>query len=241
MELSLFELMAAMGVVSLGAVVQGTIGFGMAVVSAPLLYMINPLLLPGPLIVATMVLGVLSSKRYARHIDYTSLGYAVVGRIPGSLLGAFMLTVASSRGLSLALGSSVLLAVAGSLTPYKIKATPGTLMGAGLCSGVMGTAVSIGGPPMALLMQNESGDRIRGNLAAFFIVGSGVSLAVLSFNGLFDIPRLLTGLSLFPAILCGYWVAGRIVSRVDRETIRRALLVLCSFSGLTAILSAWHG
>ncbi|MGB1272321.1 MAG: TSUP family transporter [Endozoicomonas sp.] len=85
------------------------------------------------------------------------------------------------------------------------------------------------------MIPNESGDRVRGNLAAFFIVCNCVSLAVLSVIGLFDIPRLLSGLALFPAVLCGDWVAGRIVSRGDRETIRRVLLVLCCLSGLTAI------
>ena len=37
MELSLLQVVAAMGVVGLGAIVQGTIGFGMAVVAAPFL------------------------------------------------------------------------------------------------------------------------------------------------------------------------------------------------------------
>ena len=47
MELSLLRIVAAMGVVGLGAIVQGTIGFGMAVVAAPFLYQIDPVLVPG--------------------------------------------------------------------------------------------------------------------------------------------------------------------------------------------------
>ena len=50
-------------------------------------------------------------------------------------------------------------------------------MGAGALSGFMGTIVSIGGPPIALLYQNESGPSLRGTLSAFFVVG--VALAII--------------------------------------------------------------
>ena len=49
---------------------------------------------------------------------------------------------------------------------------------------MMGTAASIGGPPMALLLQNESGNRIRANLAVFFVIGSFISLVMLGINDL---------------------------------------------------------
>ena len=145
MELSLLQIIAAMGVVGLGAIVQGTIGFGMAVVAAPFLYQIDPALVPGPLIFSGMAIGALSARRYASEIDVSILGYALLGRVPGSMIGVLILTLVSIQHLSLVLGGAVLLAVVGSLFPYQLKTTPFTLFSAGLCSGMMGTAASIGG------------------------------------------------------------------------------------------------
>ncbi|WP_157673704.1 sulfite exporter TauE/SafE family protein [Endozoicomonas ascidiicola] len=237
MEISLWQILAAMSIVGFGALVQGTIGFGMAVVAAPFLYQIDPGLVPGPLIFSGMMIGTLSARRYAKDIDWKTLGYALLGRVPGSMIGVAVLTVISGQNLSLMLGATVLLAVAGSLLPYKLKMSPGTLMGAGFCSGIMGTAASIGGPPMALLMQNESGNRIRANLGVFFIIGSAISLVLLSVNGLFSKQQLGYGVLLFPSVLAGHWLAGRVAERVEKEKIRQAMLVLCSISGITAIVS----
>ena len=179
MEISLWQTLAAMSIVGFGALVQGTIGFGMAVVAAPFLYQIDPGLVPGPLIFSGMMIGLLSARRYAKDIEWKTLGYALMGRVPGSMIGVAILSVISGSNISLMLGAMVLLVVAGSLLPYKVSISPKTLFSAGFCSGIMGTAASIGGPPMALLMQNESGNRIRANLAVFFIFGSSISLMAL--------------------------------------------------------------
>ncbi|MFK0573685.1 sulfite exporter TauE/SafE family protein [Endozoicomonas sp.] len=238
MELSLLQLLAAMGVVGLGAVVQGTIGFGMAVVAAPFLYRIDPGLVPGPLIFSGMMIGALSARRYASEVDFSILGYALLGRLPGSMLGVMVLMLVSTQHLSLVLGGSVLLAVVGSLCPYKLKTTPFTLFSAGLCSGMMGTAASIGGPPMALVLQNESGNRIRANLAVFFVVGSFISLVLLGINDLLTKEQLGYGVFLFPAVLAGHWAASKVAEKIEKERVRQIMLVLCSISGLTAVISA---
>jgi hypothetical protein len=51
-------------------------------------------------------------------------------------------------------------------------------------AGVMGTATSIGGPPMALVWQGHQGSRLRGTMSAFFMIGSAVSLVSLGVAGL---------------------------------------------------------
>ena len=54
---------------------------------------------------------------------------------------------------------------------------PDNLVAAGAVSGVMGTATSIGGAPMALIWQGHQGRRLRGTMSAFFMVGSAISVA----------------------------------------------------------------
>ena len=48
-----------------------------------------------------------------------------------------------------------------------LRPTAPAMFSAGFLSGFMGTSSSIGGPPMALVLQHEENDFIRANMAAF--------------------------------------------------------------------------
>ena len=61
------EFAAATVVMALGSVLQGSIGFGLALFAAPLLALIDPHLAPGPLLVATKVNTDVRSARSATH------------------------------------------------------------------------------------------------------------------------------------------------------------------------------
>ena len=240
MALSCLDLALAIAAISAGALVQGMVGFGLAIVSAPVLYLINPALVPGSIIVTLVMSGLLTTRRYARDLRLSDLKYAIVGRVPGSLLGAWLLTIVSARSMNLVLGGSVLVAVIVSMLPIRFEANRSSLFAAGVLSGVMGTASSIGGPPMALVMQNEGGDRIRANLSAFFVVSSCISLAVLAYGGLFQTEHFLYGLCMLPGVFIGSWQAGWLAHKVNKKIMKRVLLFLCSFSGLGAMWSALH-
>ena len=92
---------------------------------------------------------------------------------------------------------------------------------------------------MALLLQNESGNRIRANLAVFFVIGSAISLVLLALNGLLSVQQIKYGALLFPAVLVGHQVASRVAERVAKERIRQIMLLVCSVSGLIAVFSAF--
>ena len=56
---------------------------------------------------------------------------------------------------------------------------PSTLFGAGVLSGFMGTVSGIGGPPVALLYQHESGRTLRATLPRYFLVGGAITMVTL--------------------------------------------------------------
>jgi uncharacterized membrane protein YfcA len=113
------------------------------------------------------------------------------------------------------------------------------MFSAGFLSGFMGTSSSIGGPPMALVLQHEANDFIRANLAAFFVVSCILSLAMLVTVERFAMPHLLISLPLMPATLAGYWVAMKTLHLISHQRLRKASLILCGVAGSTAILSYW--
>src|SRR5690606_35393245 len=143
--------------VLVGAAIQGAIGFGMNLVSVPVFAIVAPETLP----VAVIVLGTSISISMFRHeradVDRTGLAWIIGGRVPGSVLGAWFVAVASTQDLRVAVASFVMAIALVSAAAPAVPVSPFTQLTAGVVSGVTGTTAGIGGPPVALLYQRHRG------------------------------------------------------------------------------------
>ncbi|GAB2794211.1 sulfite exporter TauE/SafE family protein [Halomonas shantousis] len=220
----------------LGAFVQRATGFGLAVIGAPLLLMLEPRLVPVVLVMFGLLVSLMMAGRYRHEIRLDAIGMALVGRLPGNALGAWLLLAVPLAVLEHLIAAIVLIAVAVSLLRFSLPVNRLSLFIAGVVSGVFGTVSGIGGPPIALLMHRLPPDSVRGNLAAFFIVGSILTLTVLALAGRIQLWHLAMAVSFVPAILAGSWVAARIAHRLDRRTLQYASLSLCTLAALGLLI-----
>jgi hypothetical protein len=99
----------------------------------------------------------------------------------------------------------------------------------------MGTASSIGGPPMALVYQHGPGDRLRATLGAYFVAGALMSLAALAVVGRFGVTEARLGAALVPGIVLGFAASSRLKALVDRGYTRPAVLSVAFATGLGVI------
>ncbi len=153
-------LVAALAMMA-GTVIQGSIGFGTNLVAAPILAIINPDLVPVPVILASFVFNVLVARRDRGEGPWQAMRLPLVGSVPASVAGAAAVAAISQRGLGVLFGVLVLIGVALSVSGRHPRQTPRTLVAAGAASGFMATTTGIGGPPMALLFQRERGPQLR--------------------------------------------------------------------------------
>src|SRR5437763_668592 len=133
----------------------------MSLVAAPLLALIEPALVPVPLILLGSAHAVLAAVRDWRHADWTGIGWAMLGRLPGTGVGVLAVVAFSQRVFALLVGLGVLACVLLSMLSCRPHPRPGSLLLAGLVRGAGGTAASIGGPLIAWLDQNVAGHRAR--------------------------------------------------------------------------------
>lgn len=224
--------------VLLGAVVQGSIGFGLNLIAAPVLALVDPTLVPGPAIVIAFVFTLLQVVRERRSIDLSSVRWAFLGRLPGSAVGALAVAVLSPRALSLGIAAAVGLAVAVTASGVHVAPTRTILLGAGALSGLMGTASSIGGPPMAMALHGTGGASMRGTLSAFFLLGSALSVAVLSAVGEFGTGDVVASAVLLPPLVVGFLASRLVAPHVDAGRLRAAVLVVSSLAALSVVASA---
>jgi uncharacterized protein len=219
-------------VVFLGALTQSLIGFGLAVVASPLLYIVDPDLVPGPVIAMGFTIALLTLFRERGHLEFNGLQYALLGRVPGGFIGASLLLFAPQPILGLSIAAIVAVAVILSLYKFSLPVNKKTLFGAGVVSGIFGNIAAIGGPPMAILLSGKDASQFRAALSAFFIFSSTIAMVILAITGLLELKHLWLSLMLLPSVLLGYLVAGRLVGSVDKDKTKMATLVLCSISAL---------
>ena len=219
-------------IVFLGALTQSLIGFGLAVVASPLLYIVDPQLVPGPVIAMGFTISLLTLFRERGHLEFNGLQYALLGRVPGGFIGASLLLFAPQPILGLSIAAIVAVAVILSLYKFSLPVTKKTLFGAGVVSGIFGNIAAIGGPPMAILLSGKDASQFRAALSAFFIFSSTIAMVILAITGLLELKHLWLSLMLLPSVLLGYLVAGRLVGSVDKDKTKMATLVLCSISAL---------
>lgn len=231
-----FELVLACVVATLGATLQGSVGFGLGMLAAPVLILIDPRMVPGPLLFSALVLTILLAHRDRASIDFGGLGWAVAGRVVGVTAGAAALAVWPSDRIALLFGTLVLLSVGISTSGFHFRPNRWTLAVAGSLSGFMGTTVSIGGPPMALVYQHAAGPRVRGTLSGFLVVGAAMSLVALWVVGRFGLEEVMRAGVLLPGIYAGYLASRWTVGPLDRGYTRKAVLVVSAIAGIVVIL-----
>jgi hypothetical protein len=227
-------------IVAIGATLQGALGFGLGLFAVPLLLLFAPALVPGPLLAASIVLTTLLAHRDRGGIVWRDLGWALLGRVAGIASAAALLATISQASLGLWSGALVLVAVGLSASGLSVPPAPRSLVTAGALSGLLGTAVSIGGPPIALLYQREPGPRLRGTLSAFFLIGVALSLVGLGIARRFGTIELRLAGYLVPGILVGFIASRRAARLLDRGYTRPAILVISAASSAVVILrSLW--
>jgi len=234
--LGAFALIAA--VVLVGAAIQGAIGFGINLLSVPIFALVAPELLP----VAAIILGLPISIAMLRHehadLDRKGLGWLIGGRVPGSIIGAWFVAVASTSSLRIVVAVFVLVLVAASIAAPAIPVAPSTQVTAGVVSGITGTTAGIGGPPVALLYQRHRGPAMRSTLAASFVAGTVISLATLGLSGSIELEAVVVGAALTPVVLVGTVLGRRLHGLLERGWLRPAVLAVSVGSSVAVLVDA---
>jgi uncharacterized membrane protein YfcA len=232
-------LVAAFLVTLIAAIIQGAIGIGFAVLSVPVLSLVDPALAPVPQLLLSLPLTVSMAYRERSAIHLGSMVWVLAGRFPGAFLGSFLLGIASAQMLDLMIGAVV---IGGTLifsTNLKVRRTPLTQLTAGVVSGVTGLISAIGGPPVALLYRDARGAELRANLAAIFALGVIISIVTRALGSQISEKDLILTAVLFPALVLGLFLSGSLTKYFEGSRLKTAVLLLCGFAGVGLIFRSF--
>lgn len=240
-DFSLLQILLANLALALGACLQGIAGYGIGTLSAPLVFLISPSLLPGAMIINATLLNVLMLVRNRAAVHFRPVRFAIGGSLVGIILASLTLTVLTAKGFELVFGVLILLAVLLSVLGIKPALSARNSTVAGAVSGYMGTITAVGGPPIALIYQKETGPLLRANLAAFFLFSSCASIVALIPVGYVGIYELKLVALTFPGVIFGFWVSGFLVKRVPLGALQPVILSVATLAGIAATMRGVSG
>lgn len=246
------QLLGAGTVLLIGACLQGTIGFGMNMLAAPLFALIDSQLLPAALLVATFGVTVPAFMTGWDHIDARGFGWAIAGRVPGGILGALAIVLLPATGIAILVAVSILVTVA--INVWRRRAVSERevatiadkpevmsrqkLVVAGAASGFMGTTTTVGGPAMALIYAKQAPSQMRATLGAFFAAGLTLSCLSLFAFGQFAVQDVWLGLKILPFALVGWLISRPVTRKLDGANwLEPAVLTLCACAAVVLLVT----
>ena len=117
---------------------QASIGIGLGMIASPMLLLADPDFIPAAIMLAVLPLTFTIAWVDRQHIAPRDVGFAVAGRVPGTIAGALVVASLSDHVLAVLVAGSVLLAVVASITGRLFQPTDRALVVAGLASGFAG-------------------------------------------------------------------------------------------------------
>ncbi len=222
-------------VVTFAAMVQTALGMGFGLTAAPVLALIDPVLVPVPALYIGTATALAATLNERSAVVWSEVKTGTIGRLTGTVCGAILLLQMTSREtFSLLFGMVILLAVVLSIAGWRLEITVRNLLSMGFISGFTGVITSVGAPPLALIYQHRPANPTRATLSAFFAIGGMASLLILNAVGWGRLTHLWLALMMAPAALLGSWIGRRVRGKFDRR-YRVFLLMIATVASLLLI------
>ena len=227
----------------LAGVVTGLTGFGLALISTPILLFVYE---PRTVVVLTVIFSIFinaavvwdSWHQARRRLALALLVPALFGIVVGTVVLGAIDPVYIRLGVGAIVIFSALLLVRDVRLPGANTGW-GTLV-AGSTSGALSTSTGLAAPPVVLLMASRGLPKheFRGTSALYFLPMSIAGLAVLAFRGLVEAPEVPLGLALVPAAIVGKAIGTILLKHVSETAFRTITLGLVILTGTLGVMTA---
>lgn len=230
-------------IVALATFTQAVTGFGLALVSMPLLVSLIGIQLAAPLVALVGIASqLILMVRYRQRVAWRAIIGLAVGSIIGIPLGVLALRTIDEQIVTLLLGVVILGYVAYSVAvsaPPRITGRGWELL-FGLAGGLLTGAYNSGGPPLVIYGSSQRWPPLvfKGNIQALLVVHSVTVITAHAVNGGYTAQVFALFAVALPALLIGT-LAGFLLDRyINARVFHRLILALLVILGLRLIAGA---
>ena len=215
-------------VMFVAALVQGTLGFGEALVAMPILAFFVPLSFASPLVALvamTITAGIVIADW--RHMERGATLRLVAGAILGIPLGLWLLTSGEERLVKGILAAVILAFSTFSLThPRRFQlASDHWGVGFGWVAGILGGAYNTHGPPLVIFgfLRDWPARKFRATLQGYFLLAGGLVLFGHAGAGLWTAEVLRHYAMCLPLTILAFFVGHHLSRRLPQERFQRLI------------------
>ena len=201
--MSVLEYLLAALFVAAGAGTQACIGIGIGLIAGPVLVVIDPTAVPGPMLMIAGGINLRNAIADRASLNKPALRRQLLAAPIGLVAGLALLSALSDRSLAIAVSLFVLLAVA--VQAIGTRPLDGRLAeyAAGAGTAFSSSVAAVPGPVYAVFASHWQPAALRATLATYMLVVGTVIISAQAIMGDFGIRQLWLALGLLPAVALG--------------------------------------
>jgi uncharacterized membrane protein YfcA len=244
------ELIALLAAALCASVVNGALGYGFSSITMPiaLLFLTNRILNPAMVLIELLV------NAYALFVNrggvarvWTRIWPMMAGLLPGVAFGSWLLFRISPDWLKLATYAAllplILLQAGGIRRPIGKERAAGLPFGAGV--GLLYSATTISGPPLAVMLNNQGyvKQEFRAALGLIRTAEALCTAVFYYFLGLYSAPSARVLATIAPSVAVGIPLGVWLIRKTDPEMFRRICMSFDAWIvgfGLSKVAVALH-
>jgi len=242
-DITIIQIILCTIVILSAAFIKGMTGFGFALLAIPFLSFIFPMQVLVPamslfnLITSLVILFKLQEKIRAYY--FIPMFIASLGGIP---LGIYALEYVSSDTLRLITGILIILFSIQMLGKVKLakRFLNLPIVFAGFISGLLGSAISVGGPPLVIAMNRKgySKERFRGVFAWFSTFSAFFTTAAFLMKGMIEMESVNLALFCLPILFFGSHFGAKFSGKIEPEKFLKIVIGINIITGSFIVISA---
>lgn len=247
-----FNLNMVLGIliVFFASILQGLMGFGYAIVAAPLLMLIFlpklvvPIILIQSSINNIIIIASLLKENISQYVNLKKILRLIIAGIIGIPIGTFLLISVEEETIKIFSGIVIIIfsifQLIGFHKPVKNEKVASVIVG--LISGILAGSIAISGPPVVLFLMNQNviKNYFRVSIVIYFIVLGLIAILSMYISKILNMEVIHYFLSLFPAMVFGLSIGIYLSKKVNESLFKLATIFIVLVSGILAISSGFN-
>ncbi|MBK8989400.1 MAG: sulfite exporter TauE/SafE family protein [Chloroflexi bacterium] len=220
---------------------QAVTGFGLALVSMPLLLLVMDIQMASPLVALVgIVAELLLLLHYRANLNMRAVARLIVASLVGIPLGVTLLRQVEAEVITAVLGGIIILYSLYALVGFRLPqlTRPIWAYGFGFAAGLLGGAYNISGPPVIIYgaCRRWPPAEFKSNLQGFFVVSSFTIIMTHAWGGNLTPAVWRNFFIALPAVLLALVIGFRVDTLLDPDRFRRIVLLALVVLGIGLIV-----
>jgi uncharacterized protein len=219
-------LWAAFGVTLVAGLMRGFSGFGSAMLMAPIFAILfGSAEMVVTVVAIELVVSLQLFPQVRRFADWKTLRPMSISACVAMPLGVWLLAAVDKGTIVTAVSAIIIGFVVLMWSGWKYRGRRSAVASAtvGALSGAMMATTSVGGPPVLLYLLSGSDPPLvnRANIVTYYFLTQFLLIVIVLATGVAGWDALLRGVVLFPVMLLGAWMGGRLFHGLASDRLYR--------------------